>query len=127
MARRRVTATVRCAKPSCREVAHYEYDSQRERADAERYHQRCPWRCFRHSDEDAVLSPANPERTTTLTAVKVDYGAGPPGLSWRAEGAASGSGLISGPGFKAIASDLPEGARLIVTARIELPEPAVDN
>jgi len=125
MTRRRVTATARCAKPGCREVAHYEYDSQRERADAERYRQRCPWRCFRHSDEDAVLSPTNPERTTTLTAVKVDYGAGPlPGLSWRAEGASSGGGLISGPGFKAIASDLPEGARLVVTARIELPEPA---
>ncbi|MEU6206378.1 hypothetical protein ABZ814_22670 [Micromonospora musae] len=118
-----MTATVRCAKPGCREVAHYEYDSQRDRADADRYRQRCPWRCYRHSNEDEVLSPTNPERTAVVTAVKVDYGHGPlPGLSWRAEGASSGSGLISGPGFKAIASDLPEGTRLIVTARIELPE-----
>jgi hypothetical protein len=123
MARRRVTATVRCAKPGCADTAYFEYDSQRERADDERYRQRCPWRCYRHTNEDEVLSPANLERTTVLTASKSEFGGGVlPGLFWRAEGASSASGRISGPGFKAIAGDLPEGTRLIVTARIELPE-----
>ncbi|MBM0279673.1 endonuclease VII domain-containing protein [Micromonospora tarensis] len=123
MLRRRVTATVRCTKSGCGETAHYEYDSQRDRREADRWRKDHPWRCYRHTNEDEVLSATNAERTTVLTAVKVDYGHGPlPGLSWRAEGASSGGGLVSGPGFKAIASDLPEGARLIVTARIELPE-----
>jgi len=30
-------------------------------------------------------------------------------------------GFVSGPGFKAYAKDFPPGARLIITARIELP------
>ncbi|WP_186268080.1 hypothetical protein [Burkholderia gladioli] len=33
-------------------------------------------------------------------------------------------GAVSGPGFLAYAADLPPGTKLIVTARIELPEPA---
>ncbi|MCZ7376530.1 hypothetical protein [Micromonospora sp. WMMC250] len=123
MPRRPVTATVRCAKPGCGERAHFEYDSQRDRQESDRRRKDHPWRCYRHTNEDEVLSATNAERTTVLTAVKVGHGHGPlPGLSWRAEGASSGSGLASGPGFKAIASDLPEGARLIVTARIELPD-----
>ncbi|HEY9413278.1 MAG TPA: hypothetical protein VIQ30_00840 [Pseudonocardia sp.] len=123
MTRRRVTATVHCAKPGCGEFAYYEYDSQRERAEAEKRRRDHPWRCYRHSNEDEVLSPENPERTAVLTAVKSEFGGRVlPGLFWRAEGASASSGRISGPGFKAIAGDLPEGTRLVVTARIELPE-----
>ncbi|MGW9196070.1 hypothetical protein [Micromonospora chersina] len=118
-----MTATVQCAKPGCGERAHFEYDSQRERAESEKFRKGHPWRCYRHTNEDEVLSPGNPERATVLTAVTVEHsGRALPGLSWRAEGETSGSGFVSGPGFKAIASDLPSGTRLIVTARIELPE-----
>jgi hypothetical protein len=121
MPRRRVTATVRCAKNGCPEAAHFEYGSQKERQESWRKDH--PWRCYRHTSEDEVLSPTNPERTTVLTAVKVESrGRTLPGLYWQPEGASPTSGLLGGPGFKAIAGDLPEGARLIVTARIELPE-----
>ncbi|AYF29287.1 hypothetical protein CSH63_17810 [Micromonospora tulbaghiae] len=105
-------------------MAHFEYDSQRERQESDRWRRDHPWRCYRHTNEDEVLTPTNAERSTVLTAVKVSYdGRALPGLFWQADGGRPTMGLLHGPGFKAIAGDLPEGTRLIVTARIELPEP----
>lgn len=141
MARRPVTSRVNCAKPGCREVAHYEYSSQRERAESERWRQKYPWHCFRHTSEDEVLSSANDARETVLTVARrrnpryerdlADYRvqvvagnrfAREPvefydGMTW--EGASNS--IVSGPGFKAIADDFPEGARLVVIARVEMP------
>jgi len=142
MARRQVTSRVNCAKPGCREVAHFEYDSQRERAEAERRRRDAPWRCTRHTNEEQVLSGDNTERTVTLTAVRrrnpsyerelAEYEAAIArrsnfarepsefydGLTW----AGHHSALVTGPGFKAFANDFPEGTRLVVNIRVETPE-----
>jgi hypothetical protein len=141
MARRRVTSRVNCAKPGCREMAHFEYDSQRERAESERRRLEFPWRCYRHSAEEEVLSAENPVRETVLTVAQPrnpryerdlddyrravargsDFAREPSEfydfLSW--EGASGG--IVSGPGFRAIAKDFPAGTRLVVTVRVEIP------
>ena len=122
MSRRRVTAIARCAKPGCLETAYFEYDSQRERAEAEKRRAESPWRCTRHLREDEVLSPANLERVAVLTAAKVFYQGKPiKGLFWKGPGL--NSGLTIGPGFKAFADDFPEGTQLVITARVDLPTP----
>ena len=141
MARRPVTSRVNCAKPGCREVAHFEYDSQRDRAESEKCRKDYPWRCYRHSHEDEVLSAGNPVRETVLTVARPrnpryereleDYQRAVERRSMFAreprefhdfmiwDGASNG--LVSGPGFRAIAEDFPEGTRLVVSVRIEMP------
>jgi len=73
--------------------------------------------------------PANLERTGVLIATtlhtKPDRWTGktePLGRYWIPEGATTGSNLATGPGYRAHANDVPEGTRLVITARIELPE-----
>lgn len=141
MARRPVTSRVNCAKPGCREVAHFEYDSPRERAASEKRYKDHPWRCLRHSREDEVLSAGVPACDTVLTVARLrnsryerelaDYQAAVArgsafarqprefydDLTW--EGA--NNGIVSGPGFRAFAKDFPAGTRLIVSVRIEMP------
>lgn len=89
-----------------------------------------PWRCYRHSKPDEVLAADNLARSTVLVAGRVrqsptrrDPKPGYiDGLYWLEGEVRRGGGLVSGPGFRAIANDFPPGTRLIVTARIELPE-----
>lgn len=119
MSRGPYRTTVPCAHPGCRETAHYEYDTRREEAESHRWRQDYPYRCLRHSQPDEVLAATNPVCTQVLIASKVEY---LPGLFWRAEGEErGGNGLSLGPGFRAFASDFPEGTRLVVTATVELP------
>lgn len=141
MARRPVTSRVNCAKPGCPKMAHFEYDSQRERAESEKRRKDHPWFCYRHSHEDEVLSATNPVRETVLTVSRrrnsryerdlAEYEAGVARRSafarrpqqfhddvlWQE----ASSGLVSGPGFRAIAEDFPVGTRLIVSVRVEFP------
>lgn len=124
MPRRPVRDRVKCAKPECNDYAHYEYDSQKERVEAAKRRREHPYRCIRHSAESEVLSPENVERTGVLTAEKSYYRSydgtmkALDGLFWKAEGFATGSGIATGPGFRAFADDFPEGTRLVITARI---------
>lgn len=44
------------------------------------------------------------------------------GLFWIGEGESSGSGFTFGPGFKAFATDFPEGTQLRITAEVVIPD-----
>ncbi|MBW5285984.1 hypothetical protein [Burkholderia gladioli] len=71
------------------------------------------WKCTRHVDLDRVLSEEN--RETRFEVVSSQHEHGVFFGHWS---------TVSGPGFLAYAADLPPGTKLIVTARIELPEQA---
>jgi hypothetical protein len=120
MARRERLRTIRCAHAGCRETTTYAYGCNREYAEIEADQQRRPWRCFRHNKPNEHLRPDNATTTATVTVTEyVGRDRKPTGiLSWKPGGA----GLISGPGFIAYAADFPEGTRLVVTARIEMPD-----
>lgn len=109
------TRRVVCAEKPCREVGLFSYANARERDSIPSV-----WRCVRHSKPEIVLGIDNLERSVVST---VERGSGiiSDKLFWRdAEGL--GSGFTYGPGFRAFAQDFPEGTRLVVTARIEIPE-----
>lgn len=115
--RRPVTDTVYCAEKGCTErPAYYEYSSQRERAEAQGDRRKTPYRCSRHLRPEQVLSVENSERTMVRIAQRASGVKDPTKLFWDGQ-----SGFDFGPGFKAYASDFPEGTRLVITARIELP------
>lgn len=133
--------TVGCSSGiGCRENTIFSYPTKAEYADGyKRHHGK--WRCWRHAAPEEVLAPGNEARTAVLTATRLPSSYRPydratgtwgdvgwlDGLFWIAEGESSGSGLTSGPGFRAIASDWPEGTRLEITARILPPETEADD
>lgn len=112
----KTTARAVCHHPGCNESTVYSYDSKKEAREGYKWRER--WMCVRHSKPDDVLSESNMERTTTLEAKPVMTCRGDKvlGLFWNGS-----NGFAHGPGFKAFAKDFPEGTKLIVTARIELP------
>lgn len=116
MSRRGHTRRVNCTAEGCREFAIYHFNSLREIKESDTLKR--PWRCVRHSNPDAVMALDNLTRSETLTATKVkDL----KGLFWYRDGAKTGSGFTYGPGFKAFASDFPEGAKITISATIQLP------
>jgi hypothetical protein len=124
---RRRTLTVRCGETACPQTNHYDYSTNAEYASATK--RSANWKCTRHANPDQVLCPDNPQTTAILTATTLhtqpDRYTGktqPLGRYWVPEGTTTGSGLSSGPGYRAHANDVPEGTRLVITARIELPE-----
>ena len=100
MARHEYTMNLRCAEPSC--------------------YEKYQWRCTRHMRPDEVLSTDDTARESVLE-VRDRPNLGPRWMPLGGE-TGGGNGFITGPGFKAFAKDFPAGARLVVTARIELPE-----
>lgn len=112
------TATLRCVEPGCGEYGHFSYRTREDYNNLSRTY-REGWRCTRHRSPDKVLTPDNPERTRELVAMPIE---GIAGLFW--DGL---NGFSHGPGFLAWAKDFPEGTRLIVTARIILPEAHVNS
>jgi hypothetical protein len=119
MSRRERTATIRCAEPGCREVAIYAYGSQREYGEIMSAQQRRPFKCTRHAYPEQVLRPDNPATEYVATALPSEGPA--PGLYWTTPDGKRHSGFTFGDGYKAHASDFPEGTRLTVAARVELP------
>ncbi len=116
MATRERTVTHVCAEPGCNETRFFIYTSQRQYAEIAADQQRRPFRCSRHDEPDQVLRPDNLSRSTALIATRIRDR-----LYWLPEGRTSGgSGFSFGPGFKAHADDFPEGARLVVEARVDL-------
>jgi len=107
MSRQKYFVRRHCAHEGCQESARYEYDTLRDRAESERRNAGKPWHCVRHSSPDSVLS-AGKETSVTLVNVRTDNG-----LFWNGT-----RGFVYGPGFKAFAVDFPEGAKLIVTAKV---------
>lgn len=123
MSRRR-TYTRTCTTTGCSETSHIEYTARRDLDGISP-----TWKCYRHSKPNEILSADNPE-TSVVLALHPLYRDGyyrqdPPqlvGYFWGPEGAEKGhDGIVSGPGFRAVAADYPPGTRLVVTARIELP------
>lgn len=136
VSRRTYTTTLRCteAKNGCTESSFYESTSRREHDESAQWYAKHPWQCYRHSRPDEVLSAENPETREVLVATEVYY------TNYRGERTFNGlfwgsgseekarSGSLSGPGFRAICKDFPPGTRLIVTARVEIPEsPSVSS
>lgn len=111
--KRERTLVKNCAHEGCRETARYRYGSLREMKES--WELGKEWRCSRHSAPDEVLSPQNLAQSLVLTATKVDR---LDGMFWFRDGAKTGNGFTYGPGFKAWASDFPEGTQIRITAEI---------
>lgn len=118
MPKREWTTLERCSFSGCSESARYVFDTLRERDQYER-DRGDSWRCARHTKPHQVLSVDQQHRTGVLVCTERTFG-----KFWYPEGKTSGSGACHGPGFIAFAHDFPAGTRLVVTARIELPEEA---
>jgi hypothetical protein len=121
MSRRTYTIPLRCAESGCRESSVCEAIGRDEYAEARDRYARNPWRCSRHRNPERVLSPDNLERTAVCISGKSKRYPDLDSRFWETP-EYDGCGVIDGPGFKAFANDFPPGTRLIVTARIELPE-----
>lgn len=117
MSRREYTIRFKCAEDGCGEWYHSVATTRRDEAETRALYAKRPWRCTRHRKPEEVLSLDNQERVAVLTAQRSKRYPDLPDLFWN-----DGSGFEYGPGFKAYAKDFPPGTRLIVTARIELPE-----
>lgn len=114
--RREWTFPVKCSHPNCNERNIFRYDTRRDMLGSfeVKHYSGNRWKCLRHREPDRVLSSSNLE--TRFEAV----------VEQKESGKYFGnSGIITGPGFLAYASDLPTGAKLIVTARIELADAAL--
>lgn len=130
MSRREYTIRFKCAEEGCTEWYHSVASTRRDETETRAWYAKRPWRCVRHTKPDEVLTPDNLERSAVLVAGRVrqsptrrDPAPGYiDGLYWLEGDATSGGGFTFGPGFKAYAGDFPPGTRLIVTARIEVPE-----
>jgi len=119
------TVTFRCPGDGCTETAFRTVSTLADRRRAAEDQQRRPWKCSRHRNPEELLTPTNTERTHVLIADRSKRFDLPNSLFWRPEGADDvGSGYMFGPGFSAHADDFPEGARIVITARVELPEDA---
>lgn len=118
MARGPHTWSLVCAADGCRETAHFESPTLRDRRDSMAHYVEHPYKCYRHSKPNEVLSADNPHVTTVLVRVDESYGR----KKFLSEDGTQGGGLLHGPGWRVIAADFPPGTKLTVTATIELPE-----
>jgi hypothetical protein len=100
-----------CTHPGCKETAFRTCDNRAEETEAYRWKEK--YLCLRHTNPQKVLGVGNESIETTLVNIEKPYG-----KFWDGT-----SGFLSGPGFMAYAEDFPPGTKLIITARIERPEP----
>ena len=107
----------RCPSP-CPEVGRFSYGHRDEGMDLERRYGGGKWRCVRHTDPEAVLSPSNLTREVTFTLGPSPNG---PGLYWLPSHGGLVSGFTHGPGWKAFREDFPEGTVLRVRVEAVLP------
>ncbi|MEV6696208.1 hypothetical protein AB0M68_03470 [Streptomyces sp. NPDC051453] len=130
MTGRRRTYTRPCSTTGCRETSTIEYTARRDIEGVSK-----TWTCRHHDKPNETLSLTNRE-TEAVLALHQNYRDGympgdPPklvGHFWGPEDAARGShGIVSGPGFWAEAKRFPPGTRLIVTARIVLPDDTTEE
>ena len=122
MSRREYPIRLKCTEPGCTEGYQWTYATTRKEEDEIRArYNRTPYRCIRHTHPEEVLSADNTERTSITVCTK-----GTERYPDLEEHFFGNSGFVYGPGFKAYASDFPPGTRLIITARVELPEVSAD-
>ena len=126
MTRREYRTTFKCAEPSCSDTQFYVHDTRADQNAAYKRQHENPFKCSRHADPDKNLRPGNEQTTYVVVATRLPSRRRPDewldGLYWIPESGKTGSGFAFGPGFNAHASDFPEGTRLVVTARVELPD-----
>jgi hypothetical protein len=134
MARREYPVRFNCAEGRCRESVTYRCETRAEENEARMRHRDKPWKCVRHDRPDHHLRPGNESVSQVMVASRIrtkpwrgEPGRYVEGLYWLPEDGEHGSGVAHGPGFNAYASDFPEGTRLIVTARVEVPAPGTAN
>lgn len=119
----RYAGTMRITCTDCTESTFYQVSTLADRQRIAANQKRNPWRCKRHRNPEQLLSPTNTDRTHVLTAERSKKFPDLTGLFWRDQNAADAfSGYTYGPGFSAIADDFPEGARIVITYHVELPE-----
>jgi hypothetical protein len=113
MAKRDWPFMVTCGHEGCTERATYRYPTRRDMMESfeVKHYTNGRWRCVRHTRPNEVLSPTNRQTRAELVVEQKPYG--------RYFGSL---GFISGPGFKVFADDLPEGAKLIVTTELVMPD-----
>ena len=119
MSRREYPLRFPCAHEGCKEQSNWSYRTRRDLMESFelKHYSNGRWRCVRHSNPDAVLSPSN---LTTRAEVVVEEH--PHGRYF------GHTGFIYGPGFKAFAKDFPAGTKVIVTTELVLPAtPKEDN
>lgn len=114
----KTTARATCKHPGCTESAFWSFDTRKEAAAHYKYREK--WKCTRHTHPEEVMSTTNLERTVVLTAQRSDKLDPAKHRFWH-NGVRLASGFNHSDAHKAYATDFPEGTRLIVTARIELP------
>ncbi len=117
-------STFVCNHEGCNDRVHFSYRTLAEQREGYAWRAKSPHFCPRHRHPEQVLTPTNLERQQVCVA---KFGDGPyiaDKLFWTGDGADGTltSGFTFGPGFKAYAKDFPPGTRLVITARIELPE-----
>lgn len=119
MSRREYIERFQCAHAGCKEWFHYRYETKK--AAREGVKRNAGGKCVRHLD-DSTLALDKPTSTKTLVASKVPYDETRmlDGLFWCEPGSKNGSGFTFGPGFRAFASDFPEGTTITITATIEV-------
>lgn len=117
----RYTINLSCAEPGCQEWSFTEADTRAEERETRQRYAKNPYRCFRHRKPNEVLSVDNPETTKTLV-VEEKFTTDRWGTKQLLGLYFGHMGVESGPGFRAFAKDFPPGTKLIVTARIELPD-----
>lgn len=106
----------KCGYKGCSEVGHFESDNRAETIRLQKKYGNGKYRCFRHSKPDEVLSEDNLHRETTYVVGKsAKY---PHHNKLYFDG---GRGVVTGPGFKAYASDFPAGTKVIVSVDVILP------
>ena len=121
------TYPVHCPADGCTESSFYSVSTLADRKRIAADQKRSPWKCSRHRNPEELLTPTNRERTRVLIADRSKRFDLPNSLFWREESADdAGSGYTFGPGFSAHADDFPKGARIVITARVELPEVTPD-
>lgn len=116
MPKREYKLHFKCSHEGCAEHVTYRYDTMKDRTmsfENRIYGGGAGWKCLRHSSPDRVLSESNPETHFEVISRQESYGS-----------FFGNNGLVTGPGFLAYAADLPAGTKLIISARIELPDAA---
>jgi hypothetical protein len=119
------TKVVRCPgvnDQGCTETTFYNVSTLADRKRIAADQRERPWKCSRHRNPDELLTPSNTEVSHILIADRSKRFDLPDHLFWRKEGADDvGSGYMFGPGFSAHADDFPEGTRIVITVRAEIP------
>lgn len=107
---RKLPLRVHCGHPGCTEVAFYEARTRKDYGDLFQRYGQGRWRCLRHTRMNENLSVDDRFKTFEIESREEPHGK-----------FFGNFGILTGPGFKAYASDFPPGTKIRVTAEVILP------